>query len=228
MKCEGCITETATLKSKKKEIWKKTHWRRATISHTYGHFNQLPIREYRLQQLWASEIRKLKSVPHAAALVPHLHINTHPPLQTRLEFPNKTFHTDNVATASLNSTRFWYPDHHFLKNVLPPNIIEQTTFWSISWWTNSCQSSPTSKYRPNFLSAPLAIYSCVSATLLGCQQPSTWSLCFWGRRCQCPPSPHTSGVIWGQRDLHAIWLVSCTTYQILLLFSGKYVFGLRA
>lgn len=31
--------------------------------------------------------------------------------------------------------------------------------------------SPTSKFRLSFLSAPLAIYSCVSATSLGSQQP---------------------------------------------------------
>lgn len=93
-------------------------------------------------------------------------------------------------TASLNPTRFWYPDHQFF---CPPPLnlitIEQTTFWSISWRTNSYQSSSTSKYRPNFLSAPLAIYSCVSATSLGCQQPWAWRLCFWGRRCQCSPLP---------------------------------------
>lgn len=39
-----------------------------------------------------------------------------------------------------------------------------------------CQSSPKSIYRPNFLSAPLAIYSCVSTTSLGSQQPQKWRL----------------------------------------------------
>lgn len=33
-----------------------------------------------------------------------------------------------------------------------------------------CQSSPNSIYRPNFLSAPAAIYSCVSTTSLCSQQ----------------------------------------------------------
>ena len=46
------------------------------------------------------------------------------------------------------------------------------------------ESSTTSKYRPNFLSAPVAIYSCVSATSLGSQQAQTGSLSFWGQQGQ--------------------------------------------
>lgn len=51
------------------------------------------------------------------------------------------------------------------------------------------KSSPISKYRLNFLSAPSAIYSCVSATLHGCQQPKMRRLFLRAILPVCPP-PH--------------------------------------
>lgn len=54
------------------------------------------------------------------------------------------------------------------------------------------KSSPISKYRLNFLSAPLAIYSRVSATLHGCQQPKMQRLFLWAMLPACfPPTPQT-------------------------------------
>lgn len=50
------------------------------------------------------------------------------------------------------------------------------------------KSSPNSKYRVNFLSAPMAIYSRVSATLHGCQRPKMWRLFLRAMLPVYPPS----------------------------------------
>lgn len=115
-----------------------------------------------------------------------------PPTSRKLDlnFPTKPLtqncgdclpHPDRPPTAEIRSF-----SHHMADDV---KKHWKNSARSISWcWrTSSTSPSPTSKYRPNFLSAPLAIYSCVSATLLSSQQPQTWTLCDWGQCCQYFP-----------------------------------------
>lgn len=69
------------------------------------------------------------------------------------------------------------------------------------------KSSPNSKYRLNFLSAPFAIYSHVSAALHGCQRPKMWRLFL---RAMLPvPPPHRSLLL-----VEDLWAVQCLLHGL--------------
>lgn len=66
------------------------------------------------------------------------------------------------------------------------------------------KSSPNSKYRLNFLSAPFAIYSRVSAALHGCQRPKMWRLFLRAMLPVSPPPPPRSLL-----SVEDLWAVQC-------------------
>lgn len=100
-----------------------------------------------------------------------------------LHFPTKPF-TQKCGNCLHQPGHFMYLQQKKKKDLFVQQymscILEKMSFlvYKLVLADKLYQSSPASKYRPNFLSAPLAIYSCVSTTALSSQQPQMRRLCF--------------------------------------------------